>query len=125
MNKRDWRDRQDHILEASGVPNSVAHAMDCWVKFMKGGEVTRGYPKQSAVFAGGNITCFDDMDDAAENYAGQAVDGAMSALDHIGRTCIGIIWLGNTVYLRRIDVEQVVIEALPVIWRGLVARGVA
>jgi hypothetical protein len=99
--------------------------MDCWVKFMRGGEVTRGYPKQSAGFAGGNITCFDDMDAAAENYAGRAVDGAMSSLDHTGRACIGIVWLGNTIYLRHIDVEQVAIEAMPVIWRGLAARGVA
>ena len=120
-----FRERQDRLLTESGVPPSVSHALECWVKWMQGGEVTKGYPSRSCGFTSGGINCFDDMDAAAENYAGRAVDGAMSALDHTARTCIGIVWLGQTIIYRRIDVDLVVIEALQIIYRGLVARGVA
>lgn len=118
----DFRARQERI--AADVPPAVVHAMDCWVNWMRGGVVGRGYPAKSLVFVNGGINCFDDMDDEAANYAARSVDGVVMGLDLMPRTCIGIVWLGHTIYYRRVDVEQVAKEAMQIIWRGLAARGV-
>ena len=116
---------QSIIIEKAQVPQSVASAMEDWANWMRHGVGVKGYPEASAGFSTGGINCFDDMDSAAANYAARAVDGAIDSLDHVSRTCIGIIWLGHTIRLNRINVEDKAIEAVRVIWRGLQIRGVA
>ena len=116
---------QTRIIEKAQVPQSVASAMECWANWMRHGIGVKGYPTSSCGFASGGVNCFDDLDDAAASYAARAVDGSVEGLDHVSRSCIGIIWLGHTVRYNRIDVEEKATEAIRVIWRGLQIRGVA
>ena len=116
---------QSRIIESAQVPQSVASAMEDWSNWMRHGTGVKGYPGASVGFTTGGVNCFDDLDDAAANYAARAVDGAIDSLDHVSRTCIGIIWLGHTIRLNRINVEDKAIEAVRIIWRGLQIRGVA
>jgi hypothetical protein len=119
-------ERQDMIIERSGVPASVAIAMDCWVLLMKGGEVTCGYPNKSGIFASGGITCFDDMDMNASIYAGRAVDGAVRSLSSMESACISVVWLGSAEDPGAFDrINDTAIRAMPSIYRILQMKGVA
>lgn len=121
----DFEARQKRIIESSGVPQSVVSAMDSWAKWMQHGAVGRGYSTHAVGFASGGINCYDDMQEEAENYAARTVDGAVNSLDHTSRTCIGIVWLGHSIYYRRINVEEKAQEAMRVIWRRLQVFGIA
>jgi hypothetical protein len=120
-----WRKRQDRVLEASGVPPSVVHALDCWAMWMRGGSVGKGYAPGSVGFSSGGITCFDDMDEAAFYVAAQAVDGIVKGFRPQQRDAICVIFLGSRTCYQLPDIDGMVIALLPVIYRGLVARGVA
>lgn len=122
---KKFHDRQARVFEQAGVPPSVVQAMDCWAEWMKKGSGVKGYATHSVGFTTGGINCFDDMDSEAASYAARAVDGAVNSLDHVSRTCIGIVWLGHTIYYRRIDVEQKAAEAIRIIWRRLQVFGIA
>lgn len=92
---------------------------------MHGGSVGKGYAPGSVGFVSGGITCFDDMDEAAYYVAAQAVDGIVKGFKPPQRDAICVVFLGSKTYYRMADVDGMVIDLLPVIFRGLVARGVA
>jgi len=125
LSKDQFLERQERVVKLADVPNSVTVAMDCWVHWMGSGEGCRGYPRKAACFASGGLNSVEDMDSEARSFAARAVDGAVNSLAHVDRTCIGIIWLGHTIHFRRVDVEDRAIEAMRLIYHGLVMRGVA
>lgn len=122
----DSADQQARIISISGVPPSVAVALDCWAAWMRKGNYGIGYPKKSVGFVTGGINCFDDMGDEAENHLAISADGAIKGLGFTPRTCIGIVWLGHKIIYRRadiIDVDAIAAEAVRQIHRGLMIRG--
>jgi hypothetical protein len=120
-------ERQLNVIQAAQVPHFVAVAMHCWVQWMAQGEIGRGYPKSAIGFVSGGINCFDEFEEAADSYKARAVDGAIRSLDITPRTCINIIWLGQTIRFNRpeIDVDKEAVEAIKLVYRGLLIRGVA
>jgi hypothetical protein len=115
--------RKARVIEASGVPASVAVAMECWADYMRQGSVGRGYPKQSTGFVSGGINCFDDLGHEAENHLAISADGTIRGLSEKARNCIYIVWLDMLICYAMTDVDAEAAEAMKYIWRGLRIRG--
>src|ERR1017187_3423900 len=126
MKHRIFIERQNRVLEASGVPPSVAHALDHWVEWMRHGEIANGFPSKSAVIVSRGITCFDDMDAAAKSYIVKAVDGAIKSLNSFAIASIFVIWTGTREDLAAVGrIDAAAVLALKSIHRSLVLRGAA
>lgn len=116
-------ERQHRVIELSGVPPSVVHAMDNWVSWMKSGGAGGGYPKASIGFSPCGANSTEDMEQAAASYSALAAHGAIKGLSEKARNCIYIVWLDMLICYATTDVDAEAADAMKYIWRGLSIRG--
>ena len=72
----------------------------------------------------GGIHSSDDAEEQADSYAARACDGAIMSLTPIQVAAIGVYWLGNDGRGTHPEILfDLVVGALPIIYRGLISRG--
>jgi hypothetical protein len=118
------RKNQDRAILAAQVPGQVAVKLDRWAAWMQSGSGARGYPSRACGMESGGIHTSDDAEAQADSYAARACDGAIMSLAPLHIAAIGVYWLGNDGRGTHPEVQfGLVVEALPIIHRGLVSRG--
>lgn len=118
------RTSQDRAILAADVPGLVAVKLDRWAAWMRSGAGARGYPGRSCGMESGGIHTSDDAEAQADSYAARACDGAIMSLTPVQIAAIGVYWLGNDGRGTPPDVLfDLVVGALPIIYRGLISRG--
>jgi hypothetical protein len=120
--RSNLRSLQDSTIKAANVPVSVALALDGWAIWMDGGSVAKGYPSKSSGIESGGIHCSEDGEHEADNYLALATDAAVRSLNPVQIAAIGVLWLGNDPRGER-TIPEIVIGALPIIYRVLVKKG--
>ena len=120
------RKLQDAAILEANVPASVATALDKWALWMQGGTGARGYPSKACGMGSGGIHTSDDIHEQNDSYAAKACDGAIMSLNPGQIAGIGVYWLGN--HHREVlpgVLREIVVSALPIVYRGLIVRGCA
>ncbi len=114
---------QDKALIAADVPPEVGTSLDKWADWMRGGNIGRGYPSKSCGVESGGIHTSDDIHEQNDSYAARACDGAIKSLKKSQELAIWSYWIGSSHDHHPAGLHALVVEALPIIHRGLILRG--
>lgn len=111
----------------SGLEQTVDGALRQWAAWMRGPSEIRelGYPSEAAGFATGGISCYDDLDESVLSIQVHGVDVIIAELPVLERSAVHHTYLCCVFRAREGVLEQALANAIQVIGRKMVARGLA
>lgn len=116
--------RADRELILATVPAAVVNALKLWASWMHKDDQQLGYSNHSAGFATGGINCWDDFEESTDDKTAAAVDPVVMSLSLRHRVAINHLFMAAVWSFAREPVKAVCEEAMQVVWRKMVERGV-
>jgi hypothetical protein len=108
----------------------LKYCLDVWREWMHHDNAKLGYPSKAACFATGGISCYDDMEEAADKAIVDAVNGVMASWREVNKSyrCLVIeisLGLAPKVFtFNRMSFEDALDDAHVSMEIGLRKRGV-
>lgn len=103
------RDRFSELINL--VDPATAYILSCWANWLRGGEVTRGYPRTSAGFLTGGINCYDDLEESVNDHIAATASVIVQSMRETPRRMILAVWTGS-VFPTVADLQAATLEAV-------------